>query len=101
MQEVLRGLKADGGVMRREAVEEMFRPQLDAKQTECMREIIWAFGSGAEIPEGAPVNHGIGGLMNVEDVEGKRRKGSLMWSGMCNSRWVSCLGCDTPWVACC
>ncbi|KAK4152316.1 hypothetical protein C8A00DRAFT_16356, partial [Chaetomidium leptoderma] len=45
--------------------------------------------STPELPENSPVDHGVGGVLNMADVEGKRRKGSLMWAGMCNSRWAS------------
>ncbi|POR32959.1 Acyltransferase LovD [Tolypocladium paradoxum] len=48
-------------------------------------------GYTPEFPTGLALNHGIGGAINMEDVPGKRRKGSLMWSGLCNSHWwVDC-----------
>jgi CubicO group peptidase (beta-lactamase class C family) len=40
-----------------------------------------------ELPRGALVDHSLVGLVNVDDVEGKRRAGSVMWSGMSNGRW--------------
>jgi CubicO group peptidase (beta-lactamase class C family) len=89
MQAVLKGAVGGEGILKKEVVDEMFRPQLDEPQRVWLRSILWAFGSGAEIPEGTPVDYGIGGTINLEDVEGKRRKGSMMWSGMGNSRWVS------------
>ncbi|KAK3293195.1 beta-lactamase/transpeptidase-like protein [Chaetomium fimeti] len=87
VQALLKGGLDGEGIMKREVVDEMFKPQLDETQRQWMRAILWAFGSGAELPEGMPVDYGIGGVINMEDVEGRRRKGSLMWSGMCNSRW--------------
>ncbi|EAQ83745.1 hypothetical protein CHGG_10149 [Chaetomium globosum CBS 148.51] len=86
MQAVLKGLDGEG-ILKKEVVDEMFRPQLDETQRAWLRGILWEFGSGAELPEDTPVDYGIGGTINMEDVEGKRRKGSMMWSGMCNSRW--------------
>ncbi|KAK4243835.1 beta-lactamase/transpeptidase-like protein [Corynascus novoguineensis] len=88
LQELLRALAGDEGAVVKEATaEEMFRPQLNDKQREWQRRIVWAFGSGAEIPEGSLVDFGIGGMLNMEDIEGKRKKGSMMWSGFCNGRW--------------
>ncbi|KAL6400890.1 Acyltransferase LovD [Ilyonectria robusta] len=69
----------------------MFTPQLNDIQSTMLETIAYSHGGrGALVPEfpvGLKLNHGLGGVMNVEDVPGKRRRGSLMWSGMCNSRW--------------
>ncbi|KAK4237025.1 beta-lactamase/transpeptidase-like protein [Achaetomium macrosporum] len=88
MQALLKAVAGeDGGVVGRETAREMLRPQLNETQREWVKGIVFTFGSAAELPEGTPVDHGIGGLLTMGDVDGKRRKGSLMWSGMCNSRW--------------
>ncbi|EQL01339.1 beta-lactamase [Ophiocordyceps sinensis CO18] len=72
---------------------EMFAPQLNEKQSKMLEFICYDLGVqdgfAPEFPTGLGLNHGIGGVVNMEDVPGKRRKGSLMWSGMCNSRWHS------------
>jgi CubicO group peptidase (beta-lactamase class C family) len=97
MQALLRALageEEDGGVVvGKETVRQMLAPQLNETQREWVKGIVFTFGSAAELPEGTPVDHGIGGLLTMGDVQGKRRKGSLMWSGMCNSRWVSGHSC--------
>lgn len=72
---------------------QMFTPQLNEAQSK-MLEIISYHSCiqpaiAPEFPKGLALNFGIGGVMNTEDVPGKRRRASLMWSGMCNSRWVS------------
>ena len=41
-----------------------------------------------EYPTGAPASYGLGGALNLEDIPQKRRKGSMMWSGMANTHWV-------------
>ncbi|KAL2180580.1 beta-lactamase/transpeptidase-like protein [Thermothelomyces heterothallicus CBS 202.75] len=88
LQELLKALAGEeGAVIRKETAEEMFRPQLNDKQREWQRSIVWKFGAAAEIPEGSLVDFGLGGMLNMEDVEGKRKKGSMMWSGFCNGRW--------------
>ncbi|KAL9941569.1 hypothetical protein ACHAO3_009088 [Verticillium nonalfalfae] len=40
-----------------------------------------------EFPANMRLDHGLGGIINMADVGGKRRKGSLSWCGMCNGRW--------------
>lgn len=93
---VLRSLLASllGGegpcVLKKETVEEMFRPQLSDTQKAILMGITGMFPD-AMIPEfkglDVPLDHGIGGIINLEDVPGKRKKGSMMWQGMCNSHW--------------
>lgn len=78
--------------LRKEMVDLMFSPQLNDKGLEMIKEMGRVFHPGVmpEFPEGfEAVDHGLGGLLNLEDVEGKRRKGSMMWHGYCNSHWVS------------
>ncbi|KAL2169519.1 hypothetical protein VTG60DRAFT_5988 [Thermothelomyces hinnuleus] len=88
MQELLRALAGEEGtVVRRETAQEMFRPQLNDKQREWLRAIVWTFGSAAEVPQGSRIDHGLGGILVLEDVEGRRRKGTMFFSGMCNTRW--------------
>ncbi len=43
----------------------------------------------AEYPKGLAVNYALGGAVNLEDIPEKRRKGSVMWTGATNPRWVS------------
>lgn len=84
-----------GEVVSETSMQEMFTPQLNDAQRTAMETIAYKLGEEArlgfapEFPVGAPINHGLAGIINLEDVEGKRRKGSIMWSGMVNSRWVS------------
>ncbi|RSL83048.1 hypothetical protein CEP52_016819 [Fusarium oligoseptatum] len=80
-----------GKLVKEETLQEMFSPQLNEAQAGILEMIAYNIGGqdafSPEYPKGTKLNHGIGGVINVEDVPGKRRKGSLMWSGMCNSRW--------------
>jgi CubicO group peptidase (beta-lactamase class C family) len=71
----------------------MFWPQLYGEQQSSLNAIVYA--SAASImafvpgfPVNLPIDHGFGGLLNLRDVPGKRRKDSMTWSGMANSRWV-------------
>ncbi|KAM5350465.1 hypothetical protein ACJ41O_006970 [Fusarium nematophilum] len=80
-----------GKLVREETLREMFSPQLDEVQSGMLEMIAYNIGIqdafAPEFPKGLRLNHGIGGVMNLDDVPGKRRKGSLMWSGACNTRW--------------
>ncbi|PNY23810.1 Acyltransferase LovD, partial [Tolypocladium capitatum] len=80
-----------GALVGAAATREMFTPQLDAAQRAMLELVCYHGGAhhvyAPEFPAGLALNHGISGVMNTEDVPGKRRKGSLMWSGMCNSHW--------------
>ncbi|KAK0630397.1 beta-lactamase/transpeptidase-like protein [Bombardia bombarda] len=79
-----------GRVLGKKTVDEMFRPQLDAVQRTRLKELTDMFHDGMvpEFPVGfGPIDHGISGIINMEDVPGKRKKGSMMWAGMCNSHW--------------
>ncbi|GJN83900.1 hypothetical protein PLIIFM63780_007451 [Purpureocillium lilacinum] len=70
---------------------QMLEPQLNSAQKEMFEGIVYRSGVqngfAPEFPTGLPLNHGLGGALNMEDVSGKRRKGSMMWSGACNSHW--------------
>ncbi|KAM3541215.1 hypothetical protein ARSEF1564_005840 [Beauveria bassiana] len=87
----LRGLLA-AKVLKSGTVQEMLRPQLDDAKAGYLEVI--AFHPSVHktfAPEftGGPIplNHGLGGLVNMVDVPGKRRAGSMAWSGMHNCRW--------------
>lgn len=83
----LRALLADG-IVRGETLDEMCRPQLDGAQAAMLKTIADAWGSLAvEFSPDMELNHGLAGCINMRDAPGKRKKGSLMWSGMCNSHW--------------
>ncbi len=89
----LRGLLA-GRVLGGETFREMLRPQLDDAKAGYLKAI--AFHPSVHntcapefTGEPLPLNHGLGGLLNMVDVPGKRRAGSMAWSGMHNCRWVS------------
>jgi CubicO group peptidase (beta-lactamase class C family) len=81
-----------GELLKEETINEMFRAQLNEVQAGMLELISYNIGIqdafAPEFPKGLKLNHGIGGVLNMEGVPSKRRTGSMMWSGMCNSRWV-------------
>ncbi|KAK2001714.1 beta-lactamase [Colletotrichum falcatum] len=77
-----------GELVGKETLDAMFAPQLDGRQAAMLKEIADLHGSLAvEFAPGMELNHSLVGCLNMRDAPGKRRKGSLQWSGMCNSHW--------------
>ncbi|GKT49728.1 acyltransferase mlcH [Colletotrichum spaethianum] len=75
-------------LVKKETLDEMFIPQLEGKQAKMMKELADAWGTLAvEFSPDMELNHSLAGCVNMQDAPGKRKKGSLQWSGMCNSHW--------------
>lgn len=93
LQDLLRSSAGLGGILKKETVDEMFRPQLNEVQRQSlMAEAYAPEWHAALVPEFSkdlPLDHGISGVINMKDEPGKRKKGSMMWSGLANSHWVS------------
>ena len=88
LQSLLKSRLGDGqGLLSKESIDEMFRPQLNEVQHSMFKSVTDKFHDGMlpEFPPGTAINHGLGGVVNMEDVPGKRRKGSTHWckSGQC------------------
>ncbi|KAI0185617.1 beta-lactamase/transpeptidase-like protein [Xylaria flabelliformis] len=86
---LLQGVLANK-VLKPETKDLLFAPQLnDAQRKILMAIAAYARDSGfaPELPPDCPLDHGLGGLLNMRDVPNKRRAGSLMWSGATNGRW--------------
>lgn len=83
-------LSGGGSILTKESVDQIFSPQLN--DTSCLSR--WAYGDyksiiAPAIPKGLKIDHGLGGLINMEPISGRRSKGSLQWLGMVNQFWVS------------
>lgn len=84
-----------GELLSKKTMDMVFTPQLNEKQKTSLETIAYESGEevrlgfAPEFPKGFPLSHGLSGILNLEDVEGKRKKESITWSGMVNSRWVS------------
>lgn len=83
-------VKGGDGILKPESVRELCQPQLsDSKFLMATLDSPFRDFFCPEYPPGTPANYALGGAINLEDVPGKRRKGSMMWSGMSNPHWVS------------
>lgn len=91
LQALLKSSSDEGGLLRKDIVDEMFKPQLTVVQRSWLKFLTDMFHDGMvpDFESGMPIDHGLSGVINLEDSTGKRNKGSLMWSGMCNGHWVS------------
>jgi CubicO group peptidase (beta-lactamase class C family) len=87
---VLVALLTDGGgLLMPESVQQLRDPQLpDSKYLMAEFHGSWHAAICPEYPIGIQANYGLGGALNLEDLPQKRRKGSMMWSGMANTHWV-------------
>lgn len=81
--------KEEGAILRMATVEEMFRPRLTDEQGRWLKFLTDLYHDGLvpDFTRGMPLDHGIGGVINMEDEPGKRKKGSLVWGGLCNGHW--------------
>jgi CubicO group peptidase (beta-lactamase class C family) len=84
-------VRGDERILDTETRELLFAPQLTRVQRESMRAAVEEAQDvyAIEFPPGLGIDFGFGGMVNTEDLPGRRRKGSVMWSGMANGHWVS------------
>ena len=88
---LLQGLM-QGKLLGKEGMELLSSPQLDSKLQKDLMGKVASMPKGyyaPEYPVDMPVNFAFGGMMNLKDIPHKRKAGSIMWSGMANSHWVS------------
>lgn len=86
---LLRVLLDGGGcILSQASVDEIFKPQLQVPSA-ILPEVHGIFKSvlGPSIPQDEIVNHGLAGLVNPRAFPGRRRAGTLQWSGMPNLIW--------------
>ncbi|KAH8684126.1 beta-lactamase/transpeptidase-like protein [Ilyonectria robusta] len=84
LQAVVAAGEGQGTLLRKETVDEMFRPQLSKAQRQKLQTFL---KDAMPFPPDTPMDHGISGAINTADLEGKRKKGTLTWGGMSNGQW--------------
>ena len=92
--QLLAALLQDGGpLLSRESVDLLFQPQLGAESRAAMpkllggqmRRVLGIKSAG----DTTQADHCLGGTVTLKDVPGRRRRGSVNWSGLPNLHWVS------------
>ncbi|KAJ4412523.1 hypothetical protein N0V82_008748 [Gnomoniopsis sp. IMI 355080] len=89
LQTLLKASAGEEAILKQDTVDEMFKPQLTSVQRHELKFLTELFHDGMvpDFETGMPLDHGIGGVINLEDSLAKRKKGSLMWAGMTNGHW--------------
>ncbi|PMB71996.1 Acyltransferase LovD [Beauveria bassiana] len=86
----LQGLLA-GKLLSNESLDLLCARQLSPKQVKGIEAFTYDMGVhgivAPEFPKHARMQQAFGGMLNVDDVPGKRRKGSISWSGASGPRW--------------
>lgn len=82
-------LKNDGTLLKPETVKLMFTPQLSDDQ-HLVAQVINPLGGGMFRGgvDSKAWNFGLGGILNMEDVDGVCKKGTMSWGGLPNLYWV-------------
>lgn len=79
-------------LLKKESVDEFFRPCLSAKAKAALNEImkfLEAREGMGNIPESVTKDWGLGGIVNEGDVPDGRAASSMTWTGLPNLAWVS------------
>ena len=91
-QKILDSITAgDNKLLGSEMLDELFKPQLgDVPQAQleeslAIKEIY--SGIAPSLPIGLKFGYALGGMVVLEDIEGRRRKGSMHWAGLPNMYW--------------
>ncbi|OAP58562.1 hypothetical protein AYL99_07652 [Fonsecaea erecta] len=75
------------------SVDEMFRPQLGKASADAFNALVRVSGgdrlwkSSASDASAGPADHSLAGAVNLEDVPGRRRSGTVNWGGLPNLFW--------------
>lgn len=82
---------SDGKLLSPAMNDELFRGQLSGKQLEIVHaafqvdDMRYIMAPG--LPKETKADHALGGMIVMEDIEGRRRKGTMYWAGLPNLAW--------------
>lgn len=93
-QKILHSITAgDEKLLSKEMNDELFRPQLsDGSKKQLMALCTFKEVNdvqGATLPLGTQLDYALGGAVCLEDMEGRRRKGTMYWAGLPNLYWFA------------
>jgi CubicO group peptidase (beta-lactamase class C family) len=85
-------LANDGKLLKPETVELMFKPQLTPESAKALNTFVTTSPLAAlfigEYRKDIELNWGLGGILFMQDDNGRRKKGTLNWGGMANPFWL-------------
>ena len=92
-------LRKDGKVIKPETTNLLFTPQLGQGSIQALEERLrnpaTKLGVTFGLEDDIALNHGLGGLLVLSDIDTGRKKNSLQWGGLPNLAWVTqCLTCS-------
>jgi hypothetical protein len=71
----------------------MFKPQLSSSSRAYLMKLLkipeLTDSMGLSMPMGINLDHGLAGMLCLEDIKGRRRNGTMFWSGLPNLFWFS------------
>jgi hypothetical protein len=80
-------------LLKQESLDEMFKPQLSPSSQAYLMKLCKApelnDSMASSIPIGTKVDYGLAGMLCLEDIDGRRRSGTMCWSGLPNLYWFS------------
>ncbi|KAF2138209.1 uncharacterized protein K452DRAFT_328793 [Aplosporella prunicola CBS 121167] len=82
-------LRGDERVLSIETVQQIFTPQLESTAGLGVSWLSPNPGNICGIPQGADINFGLGGFLNLSKISGRRQAKSIAWSGLRNPHfWI-------------
>lgn len=83
-------LMDDEKLLKNWTVQAMFTPQLGDQSRDALNKEMRKPAFARHLPGHVKGDHGLGGVLSLDDdEESGRRKGTMLWSGMLNTLWVS------------
>lgn len=82
-------------LLSKKSFQEFIKPQLSDSSFKALKSARDRGLVQPDIPQNISVDHALGGLITIEDVPGRRKKGSMCWDGMTNPNWVSIYPCSS------
>lgn len=79
-----------GGILSKDSLVDLVKPQLTELQQKAIKDAALGFWDAfcPEYTKDTKLSYALGGMVNLTDLPGKRRAGSVQWSGYFNSHWV-------------
>ena len=92
---VLQSILADDGkLLKSESVDQLFEPHLTKESQQALMKLLeneQVNDRLGGVPLGTAVDWSLAGLLIQEDLPGWRRRHTLIWGGLPNLSWVSCV----------
>ena len=82
-------LSDDSPLLKLESIEELLRPQLSESSKSGLADMRRLNLVQIDIPQDIRVDHSLSGLVVMDEIPDRRKKGTVCWDGATNSHWVT------------